>query len=188
MNHSAATTQHNPTNRSSNTMYESAAPSQHRLTIARLLRGSAAVALIASGLVGACSSGDNSKDASTVAERQSASASPTGSATGTEKGSAKGSAGESRVGAGSDLQGFSCDAAKSGVWSASGKVFNSTKKSATYTVDVAVASVKTSTVVGTATKTVTVEPGKTVSFTVPQVATRKGDGLACYPHVTRAAG
>ncbi|KRF21951.1 hypothetical protein [Phycicoccus sp. Soil802] len=154
------------------------------------MRGTAALALIASGLVGACSGGNSGK-ATTQDDQPKPSSSATGSAKDSAKDSGKdsgkNSASAEAVGARSDLQGFTCDAASTGVWSASGKVVNSTKKSAKYTVDVAVASVKTSTVVGSATKTLTVDSGKTVSFTVPTVATRKGDGFACTPHVTRAA-
>ena len=164
------------------TMQHPVTPGDHQGTHRRLVRGTAALALIASGLVGACSGG-NSGNATTQDDQPK----PSSSATGSAKDSGKNSASAEAVGARSDLQGFTCDAASTGVWSASGKVVNSTKKSAKYTVDVAVASVKTSTVVGSATKTLTVDSGKTVSFTVPTVATRKGDGFACTPHVTRAA-
>ena len=169
------------------TMQHPVTPGHHQGTHRRLVRGTAALALIASGLVGACSGG-NSGNATTQDDQPKPSSSATGSAKDSGKDSGKNSASAEAVGARSDLQGFTCDAASTGVWSASGKVVNSTKKSAKYTVDVAVASVKTSTVVGSATKTLTVDSGKTVSFTVPTVATRKGDGFACTPHVTRAAG
>ena len=56
-----------------------------------------------------------------------------------------------------------------------------------YSVLVSVASTKTSTVVGSTTKTITLDAGKSEQFTVDAVATHKPDGLACTAHVTRVS-
>jgi hypothetical protein len=144
----------------------------------------AAVALIGAGLLSACSA----TPGSTQAEKSAGSATtskPSASATG--KATTKGGTTGAGVGARADLSDFSCDAASTGVWSAKGTLHNATNAAVKYSVMVSVASTKTSTIVGSTTKTVTLDAGKSEQFTVDQVATHKADGLACTAHVTRVS-
>ena len=153
------------------------------MTVGRL----AAVALIGAGLASACSgthTGTTAADPS--ASTSPTSSKPTSSATGkatTTKGGTTGSG----IGARADLADFSCGAASSGVWSAKGTLHNATNAAVRYSVMVSLASTKTSTVVGSATKTVTLDAGKSEQFTVDQVAVHKGDAVACTAHVVRAS-
>lgn len=144
----------------------------------------AAVALIGAGLLSACSASPGTTTAEKSAGNtttSSASSSATGKAT------TKGGTAGAGVGARADLSDFTCDAASTGVWSAKGTLHNATRAAVKYSVLVSVSSTKTSTVVGSTTKTVTLDPGKSEQFTVDQVATHKGPGLACIAHVTRVS-
>jgi hypothetical protein len=148
----------------------------------------AAVALIGAGLLSACSGAPGTTTAEKTAGSATA-AKPTDTATGkaTGKATSKGGTTGAGVGARADLSDFSCDAASTGVWSAKGTLHNATNATVKYSVMVSVASTKTSTVVGSTTKTVTLDAGKSEQFTVDQVATHKPDGLACTAHVTRVS-
>lgn len=148
----------------------------------------AAAVLIGAGLLSACSGtpGTTTAEKSTgSATASKPSSSPTGKAT--TKATSKGGTTGAGVGARADLSDFSCGAASTGVWSAKGTLHNATNAAVKYSVMVSVASTKTSTVVGSTTKTVTLDAGKSEQFTVDQVATHKADGLACTAHVTRVS-
>ncbi len=145
----------------------------------------AAVALIGAGLLSACSG----TPGTTTAEKSAGSATSSKPSCEPQPGKAtsKGGTTGAGVGARADLSDFSCGAASTGVWSAKGTLHNATNAAVKYSVMVSVASTKTSTVVGSTTKTVTLDAGKSEQFTVDQVATHKADGLACTAHVTRVS-
>jgi hypothetical protein len=155
-----------------------------RTTVPRLV----AVTFIGAGLVSACSGGPGTDHAASASTGSASTGSASkGSATSTDRATAKGGKTGSAVGARADLSEFSCDAASTGVWSARGTLHNATPAAVKYSVLVSVASTKTSTVVGDATKTVTLDPGKSEQFTLDKVAVQKGGAVACTAHVVRAA-
>ena len=142
-----------------------------RRRLARVGR-STAIALLLAGLAAACS-GNEPDPGPTGTQSSNPSASGTASSEGTVQGARQ------------ELEDFECSANDKGVWAAKGTITNNSGSSQKYTVNVSLTNKKTSTVIGSASRTVEVASKKSTQFSMPKVASSTQRNLLCIPLVTK---